>query len=171
MALFKSKQLSGSVVLAATASYINPLFISASAAAYGFGSAGSNGYDTIQKEGYTLPQRTKINFAGVGVTVTDDSANDRTTVTISSGGSGSAVLFPYTGSADILGSLSVNGPVVFSSVSDDVFIVKNTNRNLLTISQSGVIIFATQSAELLNANAPVGGMYFTSNSFFVGLET
>jgi len=169
MALFKSKQLSGSIALAATASYINPLFISASAAAYGFGTAGSDGYDTIQKEGYTLPQRSKINFAGIGVTVTDDEVNDRTTITSSSGGSGSAVLFPYTGSADILGSLLVNGPTVLSSISDDVFIVKNSNRNLLTVSQSGVIIFATQSIELSNG-APIGAIYFTSNSFFVSLE-
>lgn len=52
---------------------------------------------------------------------------------------------------------------------DNIFLIKNSTKNILTVSQSGVIILATQSAELTNP-APVGGIYFTSGSFFVGLE-
>lgn len=41
------------------------------------------GGHTIQDEGVPLTQRTNLNFVGAGVTVTDDSANDATKVTIS----------------------------------------------------------------------------------------
>ena len=44
----------------------------------------------IQDEGTPLTQRGALNFVGAGVTVTDDSGNDRTTVTISGGGGGGA---------------------------------------------------------------------------------
>lgn len=43
----------------------------------------SGGGHTIQDEGSDLTQRTKLNFVGAGVTVTDDSGNDATVVTIS----------------------------------------------------------------------------------------
>ena len=43
----------------------------------------------IQDEGISLNQREKLNFVGAGVTVTDDSGNNATVVTIP-GGSGSA---------------------------------------------------------------------------------
>ena len=52
---------------------------------------------------------------------------------------------------------------------DNIFLIKQGNTPILTVTQSGVVILATQSVELTNT-APVGGMYFTSNSFFVGLE-
>ncbi len=52
---------------------------------------------------------------------------------------------------------------------DNVFLIKNGNINILSVTQSGVLVLATQSAELSGA-APVGGIYFTSSSFFVGLE-
>jgi len=57
------------------------------------GAAGTNGTNgapgadgiprTIQDEGVDQPQRGKTNFVGAGVTATDDPANDRTNVTIS----------------------------------------------------------------------------------------
>jgi hypothetical protein len=60
--------------------------------------------------------------------------------------------------------LTVKGDV------NDVFIIKNFNNDaILTVSQSGVITLATQSAELTTP-APNGGIYFTSTSFFVGLD-
>jgi hypothetical protein len=55
------------------------------------------------------------------------------------------------------------------SPTDNIFLIKNANTNILTVSQSGVVVLATQSAELAGT-APVGGIYFTSSSFFVGLE-
>jgi len=74
-------------------------------------------------------------------------------------------VFPFTGFAIITGSLEIKaGPT-------DIFIIKNyqTNQPILVVSQSGIITIATQSIELATT-APVGGIYFTSSSFFVGLE-
>ena len=78
------------------------------------------------------------------------------------GGGGN--IFPFSGSAVITGSLEIKSDV------NNIFLIKNfNNQNILTVSQSGVIIIATQSAELTSP-APNGGMYFTSGSFFVGLN-
>lgn len=78
------------------------------------------------------------------------------------GGGGSA--FPFSGSAKITGSLEIK------SNNNNIFLIKNFNNEpILTISQSGVVVLATQSIELTSI-APNGGMYFTSGSFFVGLD-
>lgn len=77
---------------------------------------------------------------------------------------GSGNGFPFSGSAVITGSLEIKSNV------NDIFIIKNfAGNNILTVSQSGVVVLATQSAEL-TSTAPYGGIYFTSSSFFVGLE-
>lgn len=55
------------------------------------------------------------------------------------------------------------------NVGNDIFLIKNANQTVLRISQSGVMVLATQSIELTDP-APNGGMYFTSGSFFVGLD-
>lgn len=52
---------------------------------------------------------------------------------------------------------------------NDIFLIKNANQTILRVSQSGVVVIATQSVELPNP-APNGGIYFTSSSFFVGLD-
>jgi hypothetical protein len=88
-----------------------------------------------------------------------------------------------TASVDIVGNIFIiksgsytpltvtdTGQVSISGSGTNLFLIKNTNNQpLLTVSQSGVIIIATQSAELTSP-APNGGMYFTSGSFFVGLS-
>ena len=51
----------------------------------------------------------------------------------------------------------------------NIFIITNNNQPVLTVSQSGVIILTTQSQEL-TGTAPNGGIYFTSASFFIGLD-
>lgn len=72
--------------------------------------------------------------------------------------------FPYSGSAVITGSLTIKSDV------NDIFLIKNfAGNNIFTVSQSGVVVLATQSAELTDA-APNGGMYFTAGAFFVGLD-
>jgi hypothetical protein len=58
-------------------------------------------------------------------------------------------LFPFSGSAVITGSLEIKSDV------NDIFIIKNFNNEpILTVSQSGVIVIATQSIELTDP-APV----------------
>lgn len=72
--------------------------------------------------------------------------------------------FPFSGSAVITGSLEIRSDI------NNIFLIKNfNNQPILTVSQSGVVVVATQSVELTGA-APNGGMYFTSGSFFVGLD-
>jgi len=78
------------------------------------------------------------------------------------GGGGS--LFPFSGSAVITGSLEIKSDV------NDIFLIKNfNNQPVLTVSQSGTIVVATQSLDPAGT-APNGALYFTSASFFVGLD-
>jgi hypothetical protein len=80
------------------------------------------------------------------------------------GGGGGGGVFPFSGSAVITGSLEIKSDV------NNIFLIKNfNNQPVLTVSQSGVVIVATQSVEL-TSTAPNGGIYFTSGSFFVGLD-
>jgi hypothetical protein len=75
-----------------------------------------------------------------------------------------SVIFPFSGSAVITGSLEIKSDI------NNIFLIKNfNNQPILTVSQSGVVVVATQSAEL-TGTAPNGGNYFTSGSFFVGLD-
>jgi len=78
------------------------------------------------------------------------------------GGGGN--VFPFSGSAIITGSLEIKSNV------NNIFLIKNfNNQPVLTVSQSGIIVLATQSMQLTSP-APNGAIYFTSGSFFVGLD-
>lgn len=62
------------------------------------------------------------------------------------------------------GSISASvtvGPVIF--------LITNNNTPILTVSQSGIVIIATQSANPVGI-APNGAIYFTSSSLFIGLD-
>jgi streptogramin lyase len=85
--------------------------------------------------------------------------DNASTIFLVKSGSFNALTISNTGATEISGSAS------------NLFLIRNgIGSSIFTVSQSGVVIFATQSSELIG-NAPAGGMYFTSNSFFVGLET
>lgn len=58
--------------------------------------AGGGSGHTIEDEGTPLTARTNLNFVGAGVTVTDDSGNSATVVTIPGGGGTSLPLFDFT---------------------------------------------------------------------------
>ena len=78
------------------------------------------------------------------------------------GGGGN--IFPFSGSAVITGSLEIKSNV------NNIFLIKNfNNQTILTVSQSGIIVLTTQSSQLTSP-APNGAIYFTSESFFVGLD-
>jgi len=67
-------------------------------------------------------------------------------------------------------SITNTGATTISGSASDLFIIKNaSNINVLLVSQSGVIILATSSVQLTET-APNGGIYFTSSSFYVGLD-
>jgi hypothetical protein len=78
--------------------------------------------------------------------------------------------FLITSASRNIFSISNTGGVTISGSAQTLFLVKNTsNNNILSVSQSGVVIVATQSVNL-TGTAPNGGIYFTSGSFFVGLD-
>ena len=67
-------------------------------------------------------------------------------------------------------SVSNLGSTVISGSATDLFLIKNiNNQNILRVSQSGIVVFATQSA-IQSETAPNGGIYFTSSSFYIGLD-
>ena len=89
------------------------------------------------------------------------------------------LLYDITSSYALTASYSLNSPDPYHIISgstealvtpeNDIFLIKNNGNTVLAVSESGVVVFATQSSELNNP-APTGGIYFTSGSFFVGLE-
>ena len=72
--------------------------------------------------------------------------------------SGSNVYFNISSSSNI-------------TLSSNLFIIKNftTQQPVLTVSQSGIVTLATQSIDP-TGTAPNGAIYFTSSSFFIGLD-
>ena len=95
----------------------------------------------------------KISFASVTASVED--AQD---------------IFLISSASIELFKISSSGAVTIQNNAPDVFLIKNlSDNNILTVSQSGVITVATSSVEL-TGTAPNGGIYFTSTSFFVGLD-
>jgi hypothetical protein len=53
--------------------------------------------------------------------------------------------------------------------SNNIFLIKNSNIDIFSISNTGIIALSTQSQEL-TGSAPYGGIYFTSSSIYVGLD-
>ena len=78
--------------------------------------------------------------------------------------------FLVTSASIDLFKINNSGSVLINSNEDTPFLIKNhSNNNILSVSQSGVLILNTQSIELLDP-APNGGIYFTSSSLFIGLD-
>ena len=79
-------------------------------------------------------------------------------------------IFLITSGSSTPFTINNQGSTTISSSASDIFLIKNTiGTNILVVSQSGVIVLSTQSVELTGP-APNGGMYFTSGSFFVGID-
>lgn len=76
-----------SVVISGTAPTAGQVLTASSGTAASWAAPSSSGH-TIQDEGTNQTQRSKLNFVGASVTVTDDAGNDATVVSIT-GGSGS----------------------------------------------------------------------------------
>jgi|TARA_R110000796_G_C14338271_1_gene410002 hypothetical protein len=109
-----------------------------------------------------------------------------------SGITGIGAGFPFVGDAQITGSLDINGTggdiflvksssfevlsveesgiVTITNDAPTMFLIRDTSfAPIVAVSQSGVVIFSTQSTELTDP-APNGAIYFTSASFYVGLD-
>jgi len=83
--------------------------------------------------------------------------------------------FPFTGSADITGSLQVTGSVVIEQPVGNVnaFLIKSGSGAgapaLFNVNAQGVVQFFAH-ANNYTPTAVLGGMYFTSQSVYVGIE-
>ncbi len=88
----------------------------------GSGVASSGVGHTIQDEGVSLAQRTKLNFVGTGVTVVDDISNDATKVTISGGGGSSIVWDDFVTTAS--GVTGTNDSVSYSYLSAKIIVMQ-----------------------------------------------
>lgn len=79
--------------------------------------------------------------------------------------------FPYTGSAQITGSLSVTGSSIFSTEEGgyDFFIIKSGSINNLKFNQEGIAQFHAYENSFMPTPV-LGGLFFTSQSLYIGLE-
>ena len=74
------------------------------------------------------------------------------------------------GMSDIIQNRIVQNDITASvQTGSNIFLITSASTNLFTLQTNGVVVLATQSIELSNP-APNGGMYFTSSSFYVGLD-
>lgn len=79
-------------------------------------------------------------------------------------------LFVIKSGSSVYYQIDNTGSAILTSDADTVFLIKGFGGNpILTVSQSGIVVFATHSTEL-TSSAPNGGIYFTSSSFFIGLD-
>tara|TARA_Y100000385_G_scaffold152517_1_gene158214 strand:- start:2841 stop:3848 length:1008 start_codon:yes stop_codon:yes gene_type:complete len=89
--------------------------------------------------------------------------------TFNSGSGGDA--FPFSGSAQITGSLSVTGSSIFSlnpNQTGDFFLIKSSSFNPLKVNSDGVVAFGKFINTLPSATE--GGVAYSGSNFYVGLE-
>ena len=114
----------------------------------------SGGGHTVQDEGTTSAQRTKLNFVGAGVTVTDDAINDATVVTIPLGsGSGISRSVVVTAGNTTLGDTASTDYVCLVAGAHTVTLptaVANTNKYTVKNTHSAAITIDTTSLETID---------------------
>jgi hypothetical protein len=81
-----------------------------------------------------------------------------------------ANVFRITSGSSTFFNIDNQGSTTISSSASNIFLIRNQNNTpVLTVSQSGVVIFATQSVDPAGTAIP-GAFYFTSSSLFIGVE-
>jgi hypothetical protein len=77
--------------------------------------------------------------------------------------------FPFTGSADITGSLQVTGSVAFETGigGTDFFIIKSGSANPIKFNGEGIMQFANTN---FNPTAIGGGIYYSGSQWFLGVD-
>lgn len=79
-------------------------------------------------------------------------------------------IFLIKSGSSTLFNVDNDGATTISSSASNLFLIKNaSNKTVLAVSQSGVIVLSVQQTELTGP-APNGGIYFTSNSLFIGVD-
>lgn len=92
---------------------------------------------------------------------------------ISNFSTGSGTGFPFTGSAEITGSLGVTGSVDTLLNSGENFLIKNAaapTQSLFKVDNEGVAVFRAREGADGVPSAVVGGVYFTTSSAFIGVD-
>ena len=93
--------------------------------------------------------------------------------TLGSGSGGvSTDTFPYTGSAEITGSLGVTGSIIFTTdtgITEDILLIKgNTADNgSVKVTSNGILQLAWSGSS--SPTAIEGGIYYSSSAFYVGI--
>ena len=77
--------------------------------------------------------------------------------------------FPFTGSADITGSLQVTGSATFETGigGNDFFIIKSGSVNPVKFNGEGIMQFANTN---FTPSAVAGGIYYSASQWFLGVE-
>ena len=86
---------------------------------------------------------------------------------------GSGAGFPFTGSAEITGSLGITGSVETLINSSENFLIKNASaptQSLFQIDNDGVAVFRAREGGDGAPSAILGGLYFTTESAFLGVD-
>lgn len=168
MAIVKSKQLFG--VLSTSIS--GSLSVSGSISATTFSGSGvgltnitsSAIVGSIASASYALTASFALNggSGGSGFSITNGSVTASVNLTDNIFLIQSGTFTPF--------SVTNLGSTVISGSASNLFLIKNiNNQSILSVSQSGIVVFATQSVAL-TVTAPNGGIYFTTNNFYVGLD-
>ena len=115
---------------------------------------------------------TDVGAGSQGLALAAYNASVEATFALLSSGSG----FPFTGSAEITGSLTVTGSSEFiipvGGVNDNFIIASGSGASqerVLNVTSEGVVQFFAQDNSY-TPTAVLGGIYFTSASAFIGVE-
>lgn len=125
----------------------------------GGGNAVAGSGHTIQDEGTASAQRTKLNFVGAGVTVTDDAGNDATVVTIPLGsGTGISRSIVVTVGNTTLGASAATDYVCIVTGAHTITLptaVANTNKYTVKNTHSVAITLDTTSSQTIDGTTSI----------------
>ena len=155
----------------ATASDSIPSFIETSGSQVSAG-AGTLMISQISNNLMTIASAGDVGAGGQGLALAAyQTAVSSVFSTFTSGSGGSD--FPYTGSAQITGSLGLTGSAEILINTNEEFIIKNAlavSQSLFNVNQEGVAEFRARIGADGIPTAKLGGLYFTTSSAFIGIE-
>jgi hypothetical protein len=121
------------------------------------GADASGSGHTIQEEGVSLTQRSKLNFVGASAAATDDAANDATVITLTSSGGATGIKYTFNTAAgtptagEIRSTdLSLGGTIAISAT-DATSPGKSAADILAKIKVGAIIVIAKSQTEQIRA--------------------
>ena len=156
----------------ATASDLLPSFIEESGSQVSAGS-GTLMVSQISNNLMTIAGAADVGAGGQGLALAAYQNAVASIFSTLTSGSGAVDAFPYTGSAQITGSLGVTGSSEILLNTSENFLIKNAQtptQSLFQIDDEGVALFRAREGSDGTPGAVVGGMYFTTASAFLGVD-